>query len=72
MVTILSSCPQNRQQARLRFFWASRRSFRPSSSISILLRLFGLFLVLDAAFWILGARRTSDDMASRAPGLLTG
>ncbi|WP_431301072.1 HdeD family acid-resistance protein [Tabrizicola sp. BL-A-41-H6] len=46
--------------------------FWPTSSISILLRLFGLFLVLDAAFWILGARRTSDDMASRAPGLLTG
>jgi len=46
--------------------------FWPTSSISILLRLFGLFLVLDAAFWILGARRTSDDMASRAPGLLAG
>ena len=46
--------------------------FWPTSSISILLRLFGLFLVLDAAFWILGARRTSDDMASRAPVLLTG
>lgn len=46
--------------------------FWPTSSISILLRLFGLFLVLDAAFWILGARRTSDDMANSAPGLLTG
>ncbi|MFT5438249.1 MAG: uncharacterized membrane protein HdeD (DUF308 family) [Alphaproteobacteria bacterium] len=46
--------------------------FWPTSSISILLRLFGLFLVLDAAFWILGARRTSDDMASHAPGLLAG
>jgi uncharacterized membrane protein HdeD (DUF308 family) len=46
--------------------------FWPTSSISILLRLFGLFLVLDAALWIFGARRTSDDIASSAPGLLSG
>ena len=46
--------------------------FWPTSSISILLRLFGLFLVLDAVFWVFGARRASDDMADSAPGLLTG
>ncbi len=46
--------------------------FWPTSSISILLRLFGLFLVLDAVFWVLGARRSSHDMADSAPGLLTG
>ena len=46
--------------------------FWPTSSISILLRLFGLFLVLDAVFWVFGARRGSDDMGDSAPGLLTG
>jgi uncharacterized membrane protein HdeD (DUF308 family) len=46
--------------------------FLPTSSISILLRLFGLFLVLDAIFWVFGARRSSGDMADSAPGLLTG
>jgi uncharacterized membrane protein HdeD (DUF308 family) len=46
--------------------------FWPTSSISILLRLFGLFLVLDAVFWIVGARRNSKEMANSAPGLLTG
>jgi uncharacterized membrane protein HdeD (DUF308 family) len=46
--------------------------FWPTSSISVLLRLFGLFLVLDAVFWVFGARRISDEMAESAPGLLTG
>lgn len=46
--------------------------FWPTSSISLLLRLFGLFLVLDAVFWIFGARRSSDDVTDSAPGVLTG
>lgn len=46
--------------------------FWPTSSIAILLRLFGLFLILDAVFWVFGARRSSNEMAETAPGLLTG
>jgi uncharacterized membrane protein HdeD (DUF308 family) len=46
--------------------------FWPTSSISILLRLFGLFLVLDAALGLFGARRASEGVAESAPGLLAG
>lgn len=46
--------------------------FWPTGSISLLLRLFGLFLVLDAALTYVGVRQRDGQVQDAAPSLVSG